>query len=64
MKAADFWNPQNPTDDSLPLPLQNILESYTEGVLMVFSLRMPACFKLFRNQELHLEHAGGNVAGS
>lgn len=48
-KAADFWNPQNPTDSSLPLHLQNILESYTKGLLMVFSARVPALFKLFQN---------------
>lgn len=53
-KAADFWNPQNFTDDSLSLPLHNIPESYTKGLLMVFSMRVPAHFKLFQNQELHL----------
>ena len=53
MKTADFWNPQNPTDGSLLLPLQNIPESYTKGLLMV-SPRVPARFKWFQNQELHL----------
>lgn len=44
-KGADFENPQNPTVGSLPLHLQNILESYTKGLLMVFSAGVPVPFK-------------------
>lgn len=48
-KADDFWNPQNPTDGSLPLHLQHILESYAKGLLTVFSAREPALLKLLQN---------------